>query len=86
MSDVEEIINESKQFYLNDKSGWILEFIENLQDEISKDSFKTFLKQRIQASVFDDSPIAYPILPPSSTSSWREQRENLNYDFPKLCP
>ena len=85
LSDVEEIINESKQFYLNDKSGWILEFIENLQDEISKDSFKTFLKQRIQASVFDDSPIAYPILPPSSTSSWREQRENLNYDFPKLC-
>lgn len=53
-------------------------------DDISRNSFISYLQQRIMASVFDDSGICYPVLPPQQTFAWRQKRENGNYDFPRL--
>ncbi len=72
------------EFYVENHRDWINNFINKLGDEISKISFKVFLRQRIMASVFDNSPICYPVLPPEKTATWRKMRENSVHNFPIL--
>lgn len=74
----------TREYYLDKHGGWIKNFGDNLQDEVSGDSFLTFLRQRITTRIFADNPIRYPIMPPLSTRAWREEREKMKYDLPKL--
>lgn len=77
-------INDTYKFYVEERGDWIERFMSRLGDDISRDSYAVFLKQRIMASIFDDSPICYPVLPPAKTASWRQMRESQKYDFPVL--
>lgn len=77
-------INSTHDFYVKSHGEWIMNFMNCLGDDISRDSFASFLRQRILVSIFYNSPTLYPYTPPTSTSLWRQMRENMKYDFPKL--
>ncbi len=74
----------AEDFFISQKGEWISSFVENLGDEISKSSFITYLFQRIQAKVFDNADICYPVAPPMVTAKWRQERENLKLELPIL--
>ena len=77
-------IARAKDYYLDAHGTWINTFIENLADELSKDSFITFLRQRIFAHIYHDLPICYPVAPPKKSAAWRRKREQMQHDFPVL--
>lgn len=81
---LDQRINDTYKFYVEEHGDWIERFMSRLGDDISRDSYAVFLRQRIMASIFDDSPICYPVLPPAKTASWRRLRENQKYSFPIL--
>jgi len=81
---LDQRISNTYNFYIEEHGEWITNFIKNLKDDISRDSFTVFLKQRIAASILDDAEICYPVTPPSSTAMWRKLREGQNYTFPFL--
>lgn len=74
----------AKQFFLDEKGPWIHAFLDGLQDEISRISFLTFLRQRIYSKIFFDNDICIPVRPPAATLPWRTRREALPQTFPKL--
>lgn len=80
----EQRVNDAYKFYVEEHGDWIERFMVRLGDDISRDSYTVFLRQRIMASIFDDSPICYPVLPPAKTAAWRQMRENKKYSFPVL--
>ncbi len=77
-------IESTYDFYVKSHGEWIMNFMTNLGDDISRDSFAAFLRQRILVSIFYNSPTLYPYTPPAATLSWRQQREKIKYDFPIL--
>ncbi len=81
---LEQRINDTYKFYVEEHGAWIERFMSRMGDDISRDSYAVFLRQRIMASIFDDSPICYPVLPPAKTASWRRMRESQKYSFPVL--
>lgn len=83
-SVLDQHINDTYKFYVDEHGDWIESFMSRLGDDISRDSYAVFLRQRIMTSIFDDSPICYPVLPPAKTASWRRMRENQKYAFPVL--
>lgn len=83
-SDLQFLLDRTKKFFFEECGEWINEFTENLADSISKDSFISYLKQRIFAYTFDYSDICYPVIPPKITQKWREMRENTFTQFPVL--
>lgn len=77
-------IGEARQYYVEEHGAWIQTFMNTLGDDISRDSFATFLRQRIKAHVFRGVETCYPVMPPVRTAGWRKQREAATYDFPIL--
>ena len=74
----------TRDFYMEQHGPWIKRFMDKLGDDLSRESFSTFMRQRIMASIFDNSPICYPVLPPAKTAEWRSARESSVHEFPKL--
>ncbi len=74
ISEVFARIEETKKFYFTENGEWTQEFIDNLGDELSKISFRTFLFQRIEAQIFWCIKNRYPIKPPKESSEWRKHR------------
>lgn len=87
-ADVVEIIKtrikEARNFYITEKGEWLRDFTNKLGDDISRDSWITFIRQRILAKVFSASDTCYPIKPPASTLEWRKEREKHKLDLPLL--
>lgn len=77
-------ILEAHEFFCEEKGPWIENFMAHLGDDISRDSFATYLRQRILSKVFWASDICYPVAPPVQTATWRREREEKNYDYPVL--
>ena len=77
-------IESTYDFYVKSHGEWIMNFMANLGDDISRDSFAAFVRQRILVSIFYNSPTLYPYTPPAATLSWRQLREKIKYDFPIL--
>ncbi len=77
-------IDEARQFYVQEYGAWAQGFMDKLGDDISRDSFATFLRQRIKAHVFKGVETCYPVMPPMRTAAWRKQREAAQYNFPIL--
>ncbi len=69
-------IEEVQQYYIDEHGIWSQEFIDNLGDEYSKISFRTFLEQRAKGNILFSSPSMYPIIPPIEGKEWRINRRN----------
>lgn len=85
VASLKERLAQARDFYLLEQGAWLEGFLASLQDDLSRESFLTFLRQRILASVFSASDIAYPVKPPASTLAWRRQREEAGNVYPVLC-
>ena len=83
-SILEQRINDTYKFYVEERGAWTERFMTQLGDELSRESFRVFLRQRIRTSVFYDRPVCYPVLPPAKTAEWRGMRENSIHEFPVL--
>ena len=77
-------VEAARDYYVGENGPWTEAFLKELGDDVSRLSFMCFLRQRVMAAVLDDSPICYPVLPPSGTAAWRKAREAGSYDFPSL--
>lgn len=77
-------LEDARQFYITERGAWIQGFLDSLEDEISRISFLTFLRQRIYSKVFFDNDICIPVSPPTATLNWRIQREAAGEPLPKL--
>lgn len=88
LDDWESVTNkhlaQAKDYYLALHGDWIRNFTENLGDELSKDSFATFMRQRIFTKVCHNSPTCYPVTPPVQSATWRKEREQMQHNFPTL--
>ena len=77
-------LDAARAFFVGEKGPWIENFMAKLRDDISRDSFVTYLRQRIVAKVFWNSDICYPVRPPASTAAWRKERDAAEQDYPVL--
>lgn len=82
--DISKRIGDVEKFYIFDNGGFIGNLYDRLADNISKISFKCFLKQRISAHIQFNNKTMYPILPPKETEEWRTQRGRERVSLPKL--
>lgn len=74
----------AESFFIEECGQRINRLIDSFEDEVSKASYISYLKQRIFAYVFDFSDICYPVAPPKITQEWRNERELTYTDFPVL--
>lgn len=81
---VEKRVGLAREFFIRSKGPWIQKFMDTLQDDLSRDSLQTYLRQRILAKIFWDGDICYPVEPPASTATWRKEREMGTYAYPVL--
>lgn len=79
-----ERIAAGEDYYINQHGEWTQGFIDHLSDDISKLSFRTFLKQRLEAYMLWGTPAMYPIQPPAETAEWRKERLKNKPDLPIL--
>lgn len=84
MAILEHREQEAHHYYIEEHGPWTADFIAALEDDLSRDSFLTFLRQRIKAHILKGSPVCYPVMPPKQSAAWRRQRESAHYDFPVL--
>ena len=84
MAVLEQRMLEARRYYIEDHGAWTSRFITELGDDLSRDSFLSFLRQRIKVHVFEGNPVCYPVMPPKQSAAWRKERENAHYDFPVL--
>ena len=80
----EKRVAEAHEFFIVSKGQWIENFMAALQDDVSRDSLHTYLRQRILAKIFWGSDICYPVAPPESTAAWRKARDEMPHDYPVL--
>lgn len=80
----EKRVAEAREYFIDNKGPWIENFMAALQDDISRDSLHTYLRQRILAKIFWGADICYPVAPPESTAAWRMERENAPQNYPVL--
>ena len=86
-NEIEKIyqkILDAEDFYLTKNGAYTQELINNLGDEISKISFRDFLRQRIVGHIHWNALAMYPIEAPKATSAWREERQKREYNLPVL--
>ncbi len=84
MTILEQRMSGARRYYLEEHGDWTARFTESLEDELSRVSFVSFLRQRIKAHILKGTPACYPVAPPAQSAAWRRQRENADYDFPVL--
>ena len=77
-------LEDGEDYFLKKHGEWTQEFIDNLNDEISKISFRTFLKQRLEGWLMWGSLAMYPIQLPAETAQWRQDRRNHKPPLPEL--
>lgn len=78
-------VRDVTEYYIEKHGAWITDFIPRLGDDISRFSFRHFLKERFQAHVLWDAPAMYPITPPPQTQSWRKGRIDTPPALPHLA-
>lgn len=88
VDELDERIEAVRAYYLDEHGEWTQNFIDNLGDDISRISFRNFLRQRMEAHMRWHSPAMYPIQPPAETRQWRVERRNSPPPLPRIehCP
>jgi FkbM family methyltransferase len=81
---IKQRIREIELYYLETHGPWTQNFIDTLGDDISRISFRAFLKQRLHARIFRDRKVMYPFTPPVQTESWRVARRSAPPSLPHL--
>ena len=78
-------LEEARRYYITEHGEWTQKFMAELEDDLSRDSFATFLQQRVASRIITGSPICYPIAPPAQSRAWRERRAAEPRDLPPLA-
>lgn len=88
VDELDERIAAVRAYYLEEHGAWTQNFIDNLGDDISRVSFRNFLRQRMEAHMRWGIPAMYPIQPPAETSQWRKERRESPPPLPRIehCP
>ena len=75
VDELETRIQEVHRFYIEKYGDWTQHFLNNLGDNISKISFRSFISQRMEAHMRWNAKAVYPIHPPTETTAWRADRK-----------
>lgn len=88
VDELDERIEAVAAYYLEEHGAWTQNFIDKLGDDISRVSFRNFLRQRMEAHMRWHSPAMYPIQPPAETRQWRVARRESPPPLPRIehCP
>lgn len=88
IDEMDERIEAVRAYYLDEHGAWTQGFINNMGDDLSRVSFRNFLRQRMEAHIRWHSPAMYPIMPPVETQQWRIDRHKNPPHLPRIehCP
>lgn len=81
---LEKRMAEASEYYRDRMGAWTEGFMDRLEDDLSRQSFATFLRQNIKCYALRGFATCYPVQPPAQSAAWRREREAADHDFPQL--